>query len=870
MHDIMPGNTLGGISDKFSILTGYLSRGWALVPLHDVTAGLCSCGRDCGTSAGKHPRWPRWQETSQLIRDERTLSSHLRGVGGERWNWGVATGPASGIWVLDVDPANGGEEALRALYAELAAEYETLPATLELGPTGGGGRHLVFAWPTDGSVIHGSQTKNRYGLAPGLDIRGAGGQIVVAPSISAKGPYGGVLVDAPVYPVGPVLLARLTGGERGRAREVDAAANGSAGAGPRMPAPPAAHPGHDNGAGVDAFTAARYRAYAEAAAAGLLAELRAAPVGTRNDTAYRTACRLVELLNAPWSGLDPDGTAGAWWEAGLAHPDGARVPADELDGVWQRAVARVGGGQADPPGDGGWLGVGGDVVPFSSISPADASVNGGQLGAPGVREPAAGGGDDARGLSTYVDDVQFSEPGRPVASGQQRPSLCLPEDFWSARPVLAQIRQAAHARIVSGDVALYSVLAKLSAFWPHTVRADTGIKTPASMNLFVAVAGESGASKTSGYEVASSLLPTPQWLSGGQFEDFPMGSGEGIAESFMGMRDEPVRDVDGNPVLTRENVVKTRAVRSQVRHNVLIYVDEGEAFTALGQRNAATIGETIRRAWVGSTIGQKNGNAETTRIVRKETYSLGMIIGFQPDTAQRLLADVAPGTPQRFLWCWATDPAIPDHAPDPGPLTGVWPAAVTADGFSEPSAMPNMRPVELSEHIRAELRKDALIYGRGEASRAPLDSHEPLMRVKVAVLLAQLEGRREVNDQDWCLAEVIWRTSCAVRDHLVRHGAALVGKERAASVAAHAEREHAAEHARLVAQDQREGAAVVRVGRWLAERVHVNGPATIGDLGKRLASRDRRLRGDGLTYALSQGWIIDDDGLIRPADARPT
>lgn len=424
MHDIMSGNTPGGINDKFSILTGYLSRGWALVPLHDVTAGLCSCGRDCGTSAGKHPRWPRWQEASQLIRDERTLSSHLRGVGGERWNWGVATGPASGIWVLDVDPASGGEEALRALYAELAAEYETLPATLELGPTGGGGRHLVFAWPTgvDATgaplVIHGSQTKNRYGLAPGLDIRGAGGQIVVAPSVSAKGPYGGVLVDAPVYPVGPVLLARLTGDGLGRAREVDAAANGSAGAGPRMPAPPAAHPGHDNGAGIDAFTAARYRAYAEAAAAGLLAELRAAPTGTRNDTAYRTACRLVELLNAAWSGLDPDGTVGAWWKAGLAHPDGARVPADELDGVWQRAVARVGGEQAAPPGDDGWAGVGGDVVPFSSISPAGALVSGGQLGAPAVGELAAGGGGDARASSTYVDDIQFSEPGRPAVGGQ--------------------------------------------------------------------------------------------------------------------------------------------------------------------------------------------------------------------------------------------------------------------------------------------------------------------------------------------------------------------------------------------------------------------------------------------------------------------
>lgn len=365
---------------KLAILTQYLARGWALVPLHDVSAGVCSCGRQCGASAGKHPRYARWQEPDQLIRDQRTLASLLGGGGADRWNWGVATGPISGIWVMDIDPASGGDIALKALVEELLEHDERIPQTLTLGPTGGGGRHLVFAWPTGGEVIHGSQTRNRYGFLPGLDVRGQGGQIVVAPSVSGKGAYGGVLIDVPVVAVGPALLARLTGGN-GTGGGDRAPGGTDASAGPRTPATAALTPPGGDG-GVGGLMAARHRAYAERAVSSLLAELRGAPVGTRNDAAFRVACRLLELANAPWSGVERD-TAWWWWlEAASAHPDGVRVPRAELDSVWRSAAARIGDGAAAPPSDdGAWGAIGGTVIPFSLTSPAVGSANG---GVPGV------------------------------------------------------------------------------------------------------------------------------------------------------------------------------------------------------------------------------------------------------------------------------------------------------------------------------------------------------------------------------------------------------------------------------------------------------------------------------------------------------
>jgi hypothetical protein len=90
-------------------------------------------------------------------------------------NVGVVTGSISGLVVLDVDPAHGGDESL----IELEQQHDALPHTVE-SLTGGGGRHVYFRHP--GGTIH-----NRVGLAPGIDLRGDGGLIVAPPSVHPSG-----------------------------------------------------------------------------------------------------------------------------------------------------------------------------------------------------------------------------------------------------------------------------------------------------------------------------------------------------------------------------------------------------------------------------------------------------------------------------------------------------------------------------------------------------------------------------------------------------------------------------------------------------------------------------------------------------------
>jgi Bifunctional DNA primase/polymerase, N-terminal len=149
--------------------------GWRVVPLHSAIAGVCSCSKGGACpNAGKHPRIADWVE--QASADPEVIAAWAA-----RWpdgNTGIATGAASGFFVLDVDPGNDGPATLEAL--EL--EHGELPHTVR-AVTGSGGSHFLFTLPA--FTVANSAGK----LGPGLDTRGDGGQIVVAPSVSAKGPY---------------------------------------------------------------------------------------------------------------------------------------------------------------------------------------------------------------------------------------------------------------------------------------------------------------------------------------------------------------------------------------------------------------------------------------------------------------------------------------------------------------------------------------------------------------------------------------------------------------------------------------------------------------------------------------------------------
>lgn len=156
--------------------------GWFVLPLHGLRANtteegelVCTCkkGSLC-RDPGKHPRMRGWKEHATA--NQHVVPSRFRI---RPSNLGVATGRRSGLIVVDLDPRHGSHAAL----VQLRQERGALPSTLT-ARTGGGGEHLYYRWPTGLYAGNGLPALHGY---PGIDVRGQGGLVVVAPSLHKSG-----------------------------------------------------------------------------------------------------------------------------------------------------------------------------------------------------------------------------------------------------------------------------------------------------------------------------------------------------------------------------------------------------------------------------------------------------------------------------------------------------------------------------------------------------------------------------------------------------------------------------------------------------------------------------------------------------------
>lgn len=142
----------------------YAGVGWRVFPLHWVNEGHCSCGGNCDGNAGKHPL------TRHGVLDASADAKQIN-EWWSRWphaNIGVATG--GGLFVLDVDPKNGGSSA--------GLELPDTPRVI----TQSGGEHWYYVVQDD---VPGSVGR----VGEGLDVRCAGGYVVAPPSVGLGGAY---------------------------------------------------------------------------------------------------------------------------------------------------------------------------------------------------------------------------------------------------------------------------------------------------------------------------------------------------------------------------------------------------------------------------------------------------------------------------------------------------------------------------------------------------------------------------------------------------------------------------------------------------------------------------------------------------------
>ena len=158
-------------------------RGWRLFPVE---------------VSGKLPLVKGWPEaaTTDLVQLE--AWAHLY----RACNWGLATGSASGLAVIDVDGVEG-----RASLAVLERQGFTLPVTLTV-TTGraDGGEHRYYR-PPSGVDIHNDQSGK---IGPHIDVRGTGGFVVIPPSIHESGKqYRFIDPDSPIADLPRWVAERL-------------------------------------------------------------------------------------------------------------------------------------------------------------------------------------------------------------------------------------------------------------------------------------------------------------------------------------------------------------------------------------------------------------------------------------------------------------------------------------------------------------------------------------------------------------------------------------------------------------------------------------------------------------------------------------
>lgn len=173
--------------DTLDLVLTYLDNGLGVFPLHTWRNGLCTCMRADCRSPAKHP----------VLRPAHRKDDPRRGTcQGEcgrpghgvydatldrgqvaEWfarfpgcNWGGS--PPPGVIVVDVDPRHRGDVSLQAMWDEHGVFPRTLTAE-----TGSGGRHY---W-----LLHDGPARGRIG--EGLDVKKAGGYLVLPPSLHASG-----------------------------------------------------------------------------------------------------------------------------------------------------------------------------------------------------------------------------------------------------------------------------------------------------------------------------------------------------------------------------------------------------------------------------------------------------------------------------------------------------------------------------------------------------------------------------------------------------------------------------------------------------------------------------------------------------------
>jgi hypothetical protein len=314
---------------------------------------------------------------------------------------------------------------------------------------------------------------------------------------------------------------------------------------------------------------------------------------------------------------------------------------------------------------------------------------------------------------------------------------------------LGHVRDFARGRRVCPWSVLGVALVRASCHIPPHVVLPPLVGGRTSLNLFCALVGPSGVGK-GGSESAGRDAITFTGNCITDLPELPLGSGEGIARTFGADSDT---------------------------HSALFTAAEIDSLGALFSRQGATLESELRKMWTGETLGFTNAQKATRTLVERLTYRAGVIVGVQPLRAHTLLQGADGGTPQRFIWMPVLDQDRPDDRPDtPDPID------INVPDFPIGAlVVPDVAERAVDDHQAAIHRQDPDVD--------PLAGHGLLCRLKVACGLMALDGRKQLDEDDWRLAGDVMAASDRTRESVQRAAAQKARSINTARALASAERD---------------------------------------------------------------------------------
>jgi hypothetical protein len=431
------------------------------------------------------------------------------------------------------------------------------------------------------------------------------------------------------------------------------------------------------------------------------------------------------------------------------------------------------------------------IAPASVLDPEDFTGGGsGKVG------DSAGSGTRGNTEQPPADVHRDSEVRPSREHKRTTPDFIDAENgFWDTRQSLRTIYDTALARMCSPWAVLAHCTARALTQVPPSIVLPPLIGGPGSLNWFAAVATMSGGGKGAASAVARALVTHPVTTRN-------LGSGEGLIDAYRPASDS---DEDHEPV-----------------DRIMFLADEIDTVTALGSRTGSTLMGILRSGFSGETLGFTY-RGRSTHLV-EHTYRMTLVVSVQPARGGALLGDAGGGTPQRFMWFPGTDPRISlEHADE----------FDTTNGLTLPSwSTWNDTTLTIPDEARRWLLELRVKAARGEIDA--LDGHAAFCREKFAYALAILDGRPDMNSDDWRLSGIAADISTITRQW-VTAGAAMAADDEAAErgrlrgVEATATDEEKADRAAKRTQ---------RIGRLVLAKL-ADGPMAEPDLRRGITSRDR-------------------------------